>query len=232
MTELTQLKFSTPEPRYDSVARFENNKGQEFHVRVSGSNRTLVEQYTKNIRAYFEVMPKEFIQPNSDTSSEHNREIEQPWLPEETLNLEGTVEPLSTDCLDVVLEVAKTPNIDYPKLFSFHLERAIERIPIDGDSSQITRDNYPIPTFGRPQVTVKVTDGKVLVELFQIKGSRRKSEDREIVSANEGKTLTTPNNVTAGTQFSISVTGLGDSRSYYIITGTWQIQHESQVRRV
>jgi hypothetical protein len=76
MTELISLEFCTPRPRYYSVARFENNKGQEFLVRVSGLDRQAVEQYTKNLNVFFEILPSESILPQPDTISKSEEDTE------------------------------------------------------------------------------------------------------------------------------------------------------------
>ena len=75
MTELISLEFCTPRPRYYSVARFENNKGQEFLVRVSGLDRQAVEQYTKNLNVFFEILPSESILPQPDTISKSEEDL-------------------------------------------------------------------------------------------------------------------------------------------------------------
>lgn len=54
MTELTNLDFSTPISRYDSIATYEDNIGQGFQIRVSGSEKSIVEERIKNLRIFLD----------------------------------------------------------------------------------------------------------------------------------------------------------------------------------
>jgi hypothetical protein len=218
MTELISLEFCTPRPRYYSVARFENNKGQEFLVRVSGLDRQAVEQYTKNLNVSFEILPSESILPQPDTISKSEEDTELALLAGEALDIDGTVEPLSTDSIKMVVEVAKAQNIELQNSFNFDIRNTILR-PIDGGSSEIVVSNKSFRRFGKPRVAVHVTAGQVFVQLLQ--GSIEVASAE--VSAKETTELIPANDVNLGTLFSIKVTGLGTSRSEYNITGTWQV---------
>jgi hypothetical protein len=219
MTELISLEFCTPRPRYYSVARFENNKGQEFLVRVSGLDRQAVEQYTKNLNVSFEILPSESILPQPDTISKSEEDTELALLAGEALDIDGTVEPLSTDSIKMVVEVAKAQNIGIQNSLNFNIRNTIERRDIDGRSSEIVVSNRPLPRFGKPRVAVHVTAGQVFVQLLQ--GSIEVASAE--VLAKETRELIPANDVNLGTLFSIKVTGLGTSRSEYNITGTWQV---------
>lgn len=220
MTELISLEFCVPKSRYYSVARFKNNKGQEFLVRVSGLDRQAVEQYTKNLNVYFEILPSESILPQPDTISKSEEDTELALLAGEALDIEGTVEPLSTNSIEIVVEVAKAQNIGIQNELNFNIRNTIEQIPIDGGSSKIVVDNSPLRRAGKPSVTVQVSEGKVFVQLFQ--GSREVAS-AEVSAEDKIKDLVPPNDVNFGTRFSIKVTGLDTSRSQYSITGTWQV---------
>jgi len=219
MTELISLEFCTPRPRYYSVARFENNKGQEFLVRVSGLDRQAVEQYTKNLNVSFEILPSESILPQPDTISKSEEDTELALLAGEALDIDGTVEPLSTDSIKMVVEVAKAQNIGIQNSFNFNIRNTIQR-PIDGGSSEIVVSNKSFRRFGKPRVAVQVTEGQVFVQLLQ--GSIEVASAE--VLAKETRELIPANDVNLGTLFSIKVTGLGTSRSEYKITGTWSVE--------
>jgi hypothetical protein len=235
MHKLTSLEFSQLEhcyPQYNSVARFKNDKGQEVVVRVSGLNQAIVEQYTRSIRAYFEVSPQKSSQLKYDPILIPQGNNEQPLVIGNDIHLEGNVEPLLTNSIAVVLEVDKAQDIEFPKLWNFQLNHAIESIPIDGGNLQEIDVRYEFPP-GRPQVDIKVSEGSVYVQLFQVKGSNSELVDAKSVSANDkGQPirLTTRDNVSPGTYFIIQVTGAGNSRSQYEIDGTWTIVDELQVR--
>jgi hypothetical protein len=219
MTELISLEFCTPRPRYYSVARFENNKGQEFLVRVSGLDRQAVEQYTKNLNVSFEILPSESILPQPDTISKSEEDTELALLAGEALDIDGTVEPLSTDSIKMVVEVAKAQNIGIQNSFNFNIRNTIQR-PIDGGSSEIVVSNSSFRRSGKPRVAVQVTEGQVFVQLLQ--GSIEVASAE--VLAKETRELIPANDVNLGTLFSIKVTGLGTSRSEYKITGTWSVE--------
>lgn len=234
MPELTSLEFSQPEycyPHYNSTARFKNNKGQEFIIRVSGLNQAIVEQYTRSLHAYFEVSTHESSQLKSaDAIPVPQGKTEQVLVAGKTIHLEGNVEPLLTNSIAVVLEVDKDQDIEFPKLWNFQLNHTIESIPIDGGNFQEIDVRYEFPP-GRPQVDITVSEGSVDVKLFQVKGSSLELVDAQIVRAeNDDKQpirLTTRDNVSKGTSFLIQVKGLGDSRSQYKINGTWTLEKDS-----
>ncbi|MBD2538187.1 hypothetical protein [Coleofasciculus sp. FACHB-SPT36] len=219
MTELISLEFCAPKPRYCSVARFENSKGQEFLVRVSGLDRQAVEQYTKNLNVYFEILPSESILTQPDTISKSEEDTELALLAGEALDIEGTVDPLSTDSIEMVVEVANAQNIELQNSFNFNIRNTIEERDIDGGSSEIVVSNSSFRRFGKPRVAVHVTAGQVFVQLLQ--GSIEVASAE--VLANETGELIPANDVNLGTRFSIKVTGLGTSRSEYNITGTWRV---------
>lgn len=111
MTELTELKFSGPIARYQSIATYKNSEGQDFIIRVSGCNDSQVKRRIKNLRAFFEVSLEqpEKLPGNASTLIEGRIE---PTLSQEIFALSGDEGNKDVvDELDVSIEVAAVPNI-------------------------------------------------------------------------------------------------------------------------
>lgn len=77
MTELNKIEFSSLQARYESVALHINSKKQQFRIRVSGYDKSEVEEYINKLQGSFEVLSGETPQPLPEANfSDSEREIE------------------------------------------------------------------------------------------------------------------------------------------------------------
>ena len=73
--ELKQLDFSKPICWCESTGHYTNAQGQEFELRVRGTNTDVVEEYIKAARVSFEVLPSPGKLPeNPEPSSQEYKE--------------------------------------------------------------------------------------------------------------------------------------------------------------
>lgn len=224
MSELKSLEFSTPEPRYESFASFENEKGQQFIIRVRGCDRADVEQYTRNLSAYLELLPNESIQLPQEEIIMLESEAEQLLLQEETIPLEQIITPQSTRDIEIAFKVAKAPDIKKPHLLNFRLGD-IQEIPIDGgDSPQ--RIIYKIGK--KPKVEVDVSPGKVRFELVEVEAKSGKKRTIVTKEVSGKDTLNASESERPGYYYYVRAIGL-EKTNEYIINGTLTVVDKSEV---
>jgi hypothetical protein len=223
MSELKSLDFSTPELIYESFASFENEKGQQFIIRARGCERSAVEQYTRNLRTYLEVIPSESIQLPQEENIVPEGEAEKPSIQGEAISLEQVIAPQQTRDIEVAFKVAKVQDIGQPYVLNFRLG-AIQEVPIDeGESQTIT---YPIGR--KPQVTVNVTSGRVKFELVQVRSGKQKVvATKEDVSGSD--ILNATESISPGDVFFVRATGL-ESENEYFIDGTRTVVSLSDIK--
>jgi hypothetical protein len=65
MSELKPLEFLPPKARYESIAYFHNDKGEEFTVKVSSDEKASVEEYIKNLQAHLEYVSENIQAENT-----------------------------------------------------------------------------------------------------------------------------------------------------------------------
>lgn len=215
MSELKSLKFSTPEPRYESFASFENEKGQQFIIRVRGCDRVAVEQYTRNLSAYLELLPNESIQLPQEEDIMPEGEAEQLLLQEETIPLEQIITPQSTRDIEVAFKVAKVPDIKQQYLLNFRLGD-IQEIPIDRDDPP-QRTTYQIGK--KPKVEVNVSVGKVRFELVEVEVQSDKKRTIATKDVSGSYILNASESRRPGYYYYVRATGL-EKTNEYIINGT------------
>lgn len=227
MSELKYLEFSTPEPRYESFASFENEKGQQFIIRVRGCDRAAVEQYTSNLSAYLELelLPNESIQRPQEESFMPEGEAEQLLLQEETIPLEQIITPQSTRDIEVAFKVAKASDIKKPHLLNFRLGD-IQEVPInEGDSPQ--RTIYQIGK--KPKVEVNVSAGKVRFELVEVEAKSGKKRTIAAKDVSGFYILNARESERPGYSYYVRATGL-EKTNEYIINGTKTVVSLSDVK--
>lgn len=222
MSELKQLEFSTPTPKYESFATFENEKGQQFIIRVRGCNQSIVKQYIQNLRVYLEVLSDESIQLPQKDDVVNEKETALLSIQEETVPLDKNTILESTSDIDVAFKVAKVPNIQQPYLLNFRLGDVFN-VPIDGDEPP-HRINYPV-VGTIPAVTVNVTSGKVKFELVRVRDGKVLAHKE--VSGNY--TLNASESQSPGDRFYVRVTGLNIQNAYEIY-GTRTVINLADVR--
>ena len=222
MSELKSLEFSTPEPIYESFASFENEKGQQFIIRARGCDRSAVEQYTRNLRTYLEVIPSESIQLPQEENIVPEGEAENPPLQGEAISLEEVIAPQQTRNIEVAFKVAKVQDIKQPYVLNFRLG-AIQEVPIGEDESQSI--TYPIGI--KPEVTVRVTSGKVRFELFRVRSGKKERVAYKEVSGSD--TLNGSESVSPGDVFFVRATGL-EIQNVYFINGTRTVASLSDIK--
>jgi hypothetical protein len=215
MSELKSLEFSTPEPIYESFASFENEKGQQFIIRARGCDRSGVEQYTRNLRTYLEVIPSESTQLPQEENIMPEVEAEKPSLQEEAISLEQVISPQQTRDIEVAFKVAKLQDIKQPYVLNFRLG-AIQEVPISEGEDNSQTITYPIGI--KPEVTVRVTSGRVTFELVRVRSGKQEVvatkkdvSGSDILNATERKS--------PGDVFFVRATGL-EIQNEYFINGT------------
>jgi hypothetical protein len=77
-TKLPVLNFSLPELSYESVAHFSNEQGQQFSIRISGPNKTAVEQYTRELCNKFNILIAQTKELETRLEQESIEDIEIP----------------------------------------------------------------------------------------------------------------------------------------------------------
>jgi len=144
---LSPLDFSPPECRYESSALFKNDMGQTLSVQVWGLDKAAVEQYTRELRASFEVAPVTPDQPPKEPPSKYAPKTEpQPEISDQP----------SPQDLDIELEVVETNGIEPPLVLRATLHPTIglatHRYQTMGDTDEI-------------DVTVTVSGGSIRATL-------------------------------------------------------------------
>lgn len=209
--ELIHLEFSPPESRYESVGLFQNEKGQQFLIRVNGADKVAVERYTKDLRIHFEVFPDESMQPRQKENSVHQGETEQLLLAEET-NLQEQPSQQTTRNLEIAVEVSQSQGIERPHLLKFSVDHSMDRDIADTLALKIPPHSYPFSDATEARVTIIARKGTLSANLFKISQSRRIGVDNATVAAPHQATLT--HRVDRKTDFLFTVDGVDDSNSY------------------
>ncbi len=209
MAELTKLEFAPPKCRYESIAPFQNNKGQQFLVRVSGVDKAAVEQYIEELRAHFEVLPDESLQPLEQESPIQEAETEQPSLALEAELQDERTAQSSTQDLEIALEMVKAEGIKRPHLLNFRFFKSIGRTALG-----VIPDTYPFSDATEARVTIIASRGTISADLFQKSPSGLINVGSATVVAPNRATL--KHKVNAKTDFILTVKGADDKNAYQL----------------
>jgi len=201
MSELKPLEFLPPKPRYESIAYFHNDKGEEFTVKVSSDDKASVEEYIKNLQAYLEYV--------SDVSE--NIEAKNTFI--EEAETEVDAETQLKNSLKVVIKATQVLNIEQPKFLNFRFLDSMPEVDDEVDP-QVTRITRIYPSEG-PKTIIKVKRGKVLAELLK-NGKVIKSLE---IAAGQKKTFQIPANSPVSDKYSVAITGVANTTSEYEING-------------
>jgi hypothetical protein len=205
LPELTKLEFDHPICRYESTAPFQNNKGQQFLVRVSGVDKAAVEQCALDLLAHFEVLLDDPPQPLEQESLVQEAEIEQPSLALEAEPQDKTTAHRSTQNLEIALELVKVEGIKRPRFLNFSFFKSIGETGLG--------DNYPFSDATEARVTIIAHRGTVSADLFKKSPGFVKVDSATIVAP---KQATLKHKVNARTDFLLTVKGADDQNAYQV----------------
>lgn len=209
LPELTKLEFDHPICRYESTAPFQNNKGQQFLVRVSGVDKAAVEQCALDLLAHFEVLPDEPPQPLEQESLVQEAEIEQPSLALEAEPQDKTTDQRSTQNLEIALELVKVEGVKRPRFLNFSFFKSIGETGV-GDLP----DNYPFSNATEARVTIIANRGTVSADLFKKSPVGYVKVDKATVVTPKQATL--KHKVNTKTDFLLTVKGVDDQNAYQV----------------
>ncbi|MEA5581105.1 hypothetical protein VB620_07100 [Nodularia harveyana UHCC-0300] len=203
MSELKSLEFSPPKPCYESIAYFDNDKGQKFIIKVSSYDQASVEEYTKNLQAHLE-----YVSENVTVTS--NLATENTFIEEET-----ETDPTETqlqNSLEIVIKANQPLGMEQPKSLSFRLSNLMESVDIDEKEIKFAKI---FPAQQGTKITIKVTRGIVSAQLLKDKKPvpRQKIE----IAAGDEKHFEIP--VNSSDKYSVAITGIAKITSEYEING-------------
>jgi hypothetical protein len=204
-SELRPVEFSSPRCRYESVARFKNDKGQEFRIWVSGFDLNAVERYTKELHVDLEVLrdePNQVLEEEPCASEQAQQSVRE-GEPEEQQNVATQQQK---EDLAIAIEAINTQGIEPPYILRFTLDPPINK---NGEHT------YSFQNASQANVTITAKQGKMNAKLFQ--GNQQVGATT--VDLAEGLP---PNEATlvksvasgASTQFDFKVIGLNNSSKY------------------
>ncbi len=226
--ELSKLKFSSPATRYESIAKYENPKGQQFLIRVSGSSKTEVEQRTKNLRVFLElstVEPEEYpsnigviFEPATETTlSQDMSEFKENESKESTIGER-----------EFSIKVAAVQDIEQPYKLKLSFANNFPDRTINDDRLRLADGLIAYTNQVKAEITV--SPGKATFSLYEAlteQGPWKPVKTIEIpdpVSNSITRPLNYPEAVTNMTNkryFKLMVKG--DPGSDYTISGTWNV---------
>lgn len=159
--EVSRLKFSAPNIRYESLARFTNSKNECFLIRVSSDDPQLLEEYTQSLEVELELAP-------SDLISSPSPELEPPEISDNLKDdkiIESTEPQVIEKYLEVSIEGDRGTNLFLGQgmNFSFRRHLDLEAIPIDQGDIHITTKHFYGNSFN---ATVEVYQGDITVNLM------------------------------------------------------------------
>lgn len=214
---MAKLTFSSPEARYESVAYFDDDKGQQFLIRVSGCNQATVEQYTKNLNAYLEVVLDESEKLQRDANPVPEAIAEQPSLLEDTVPKEDKFNPLSNSSLKIAVEVAKVQDIGQPQMLRFTLDHTADDLQLSEPPAIFYYERGV-----RPNIKITVDQGSVNFKLVEVNQSGQETivDKGTLIKTGSPYSLKTPTSARRGAEFRLIVARSGNSAASYKVDGT------------
>jgi len=183
--------FSAPQCRFESVARFANDKGQEFFMVVRGYDEQPVKDFIAEVKVYFEVQP--------------DRQLHESDEPSDSEKLE-----LRKDGFEIFFGATKADGIDPPYILHFEIDPPIQ-------NGEVQPYWFTDLTFA--SVTIRAVQRTIRADLFQ--GGRwvdGRTVDAKLGGFPPTGTVDEP--VTAGESTSFYLTATGrENNSRYSLNG-------------
>ncbi|MBW4680129.1 MAG: hypothetical protein KME19_08445 [Microcoleus vaginatus WJT46-NPBG5] len=212
---IVQLEFSHPRTLYESVASFKNDKEQQFIIRVIGCEQAVVEQYTRNLSAYLEVLPHQVqeLPPTTNVLPE--------VMPKKTLFQEETINSQQNPNVTVALEViTKAQDIEQPQMLSFSLRHAVEHTEDELNPGEPPA-SYRYELGVEPTIKIKVDSGSVKATLVAVNSLGKESLiDQKTIPTGPEATLKKPSQVSSTAYCRLTVEIVSTDPTLYSVDGT------------
>ncbi|MBW4688924.1 MAG: hypothetical protein KME40_28495 [Komarekiella atlantica HA4396-MV6] len=210
MTELNWLKFSDIKARYERIATFENDKEQQFIVKVNGYDKAVVNKYTKNLRANFEVVSGELRQTLKSENHMNEEDTEEPSFPE------VDVEQASNKEIEVSIELTKIQDIESPSIFNFRIDQDIS------EGETLNPDTRPVCGQSQVKATIKVESGRIRINIIRILASGQRENIPSLSREYGTGTFYLNEGVDSNFCYTLNIIGREPRGSRYSINGSWR----------
>lgn len=182
MTELTKLNFTSPITRYESIAIYENSKGQKFLIQVCGCDKHEVEKHSENLLVFLEFSTLSSQELPQNVTSVDDETTNQPSDMEVLEFLENKAKQDVTNALEISLELPEIHKNDKIHNIKFAFANNMPEVILPDDNPQPvpvtnTSTNYILGPLNQVQAIITVRKNGATFSLWKARKKNTPEKD-------------------------------------------------------